>query len=64
MERLFDPFELGRRIERHGFRVKVRGYWGGASGRRSLRAANAMLAALTPITMRTARAFRIAAYKT
>ena len=63
MERLFNPFRLGREIASNGFRVKVRGYWGGASGRRGLRVANAMLGALSPLTMMTARAFRIAAYR-
>jgi hypothetical protein len=63
MERLFDPFRLAREIAEKGFRVKVRGYWGGASGRRVLRLANAFLAGLSPLTIATARAFRIAAQK-
>jgi len=63
MERLFNPFRLGREIAEKGFGVKVQGYWGGASGRRGLRAANTLLAALSPLTIATARAFRIAANK-
>lgn len=63
MERLFNPFRLGREIRSHGFDVKVRGYWGGASGRRILRVANRVLAALSPLTMVTARSFRILAVK-
>lgn len=63
MERLFNPYRLGREIAKYGFRVKVRGYWGGASGRRILRVANEVLARLSPLTIVTARAFRIAAYK-
>lgn len=63
MERLFNPFSLAREIRSRGFRVKVRGYWGGASGRLLLRAANRVLASLSPATMFTARSFRIVAVK-
>jgi hypothetical protein len=63
MERLFNPFQLGRQIADLGFRVRARGHWGGANGRRVLRLANTMLAAMSPVTMVSARAFRIAAYK-
>lgn len=63
MERVFDPFELGRRIQSNGFSVKVRGYWGGASGQGMVRAANAVLSAMSPVTMRIARGFRIAAIR-
>jgi SAM-dependent methyltransferase len=63
MERLFNPFRLGREIRSHGFEVKVRGYWGGASGRRMLRAATRILAELSPLTLVTARSFRIIAMK-
>jgi SAM-dependent methyltransferase len=63
MERIFNPYALGREIARRGFRVVVRGYWGGASGRSAVRTANATLARLSPLTMVTARAFRIAATK-
>jgi SAM-dependent methyltransferase len=61
-ERLFDPFELGRLLERSGFEdVAVKGYWGGANGRTAVRLANAALAAASRLTMPTARAFRIRA---
>jgi SAM-dependent methyltransferase len=63
MERLLNPFGLARKLRTHGFQVKVRGYWGGASGRPLLRIANRALAALSPLTMFTARSFRIAAVK-
>lgn len=59
IERLFDPHELGREIGLHGFRTKVYGYWGGASGKRALRAANRALASISRLTIRTAPAFRL-----
>jgi len=61
MERLFKPFTLARELERCGFQAKAYGYWGGASGRWYLRAANRLLSALSPITLPTAPAFRIVA---
>jgi SAM-dependent methyltransferase len=64
IERLFDPYELAKRFERVGFTTKTRGYWGGASGRPVLRVANSVLALASPLTIFTARAFRIAARKT
>jgi ubiquinone/menaquinone biosynthesis C-methylase UbiE len=63
IERLFDPYALARMAERVGFRARVAGYWGGASGRPALRWANAALSRLSPLTMRTARGFRMAAVK-
>lgn len=63
MERLFNPFRLAREIEQYGFRTKTRGHWAGATKRRSLRLANKVLAAITPISIVTARGFRIAAHK-
>ena len=63
MERLLNPFWLAREIRSLGFGVKVRGYWGGASGRPILRTTNRMLAALTPLAIVTARSFRIVAVK-
>ena len=63
-ERLFDPFELGRTIARHGFRdVHVEGYWGGANGRKHIRLANTVLAAASRLTMASAKGFRIAAVR-
>jgi hypothetical protein len=57
IERLFDPFQLARQIESHGFRVRVVGYWGGARGMPVVRLANRVLQAFTPLTIRTAPAF-------
>jgi SAM-dependent methyltransferase len=61
IERLFDPYKLAREIAAHGFRSRVAGYWGGASGGSHVRAANRVLQALSPLTIRTAPAFWIAA---
>jgi ubiquinone/menaquinone biosynthesis C-methylase UbiE len=63
MERLFNPYTLARELRSQGFRAKVRGYWGGASGSPILRAANRTLAAFSPLTMVSARSFRIVAVK-
>jgi SAM-dependent methyltransferase len=63
MERLFDPAQLAREIESHGFRARAYGYWGGAAGQPSVRAANSMLMRLSRWTMPTAPAFRIVAWK-
>jgi SAM-dependent methyltransferase len=60
IERLFDPYELGREIAALGFDVRVRGHWAGATGRRH-QLANDALAALGPLSMRFARGFRIIA---
>jgi SAM-dependent methyltransferase len=60
-ERMFDPFELRRQVERHGFSAKATGYWGGGSGNPALRAANRVLAALSRVTIPTSRGFRIIA---
>ncbi len=61
MERAFDPFELARRMRSHGFSTRVAGYWGGASGRPTIRLVNAFLTTLSPVTIATAKAYRIAA---
>ena len=63
MERLFNPFSLAREIRSHGFETRLYGYWGGASGRPIVRGANRVLAAMSRITMPTARSFRIVATK-
>jgi SAM-dependent methyltransferase len=63
MERLFDPYELARQIEAHGFRASVHGYWGGAQGNPALRAANSALDRLSRLTIRTAPSFRIVAFR-
>jgi len=62
IERLFDPYELGDEIAAHGFDVRVRGHWAGASGR-GRRVVNDALASLGRATMRFARGFRIVATK-
>jgi SAM-dependent methyltransferase len=63
MERLFNPFALGKEIRSHGFETRIQGYWGGAGGRPIVRAANRVLAALSLLTMVTAPSFRIVAVK-
>jgi ubiquinone/menaquinone biosynthesis C-methylase UbiE len=62
MERLFNPYQLAREIRNHGFRVKVRGHWAGASGKPAHRAVDRVLRAFSPLTIVTARGFRIVAY--
>lgn len=64
IERLFDPYALARALAGAGFDVRVSGYWGGASGRRTIRSANAVLGRLSRLTIYSARGFRIAATKT
>jgi SAM-dependent methyltransferase len=64
IERLFNPFALGRTLEKMGFSVRVSGYWGGASGRKFLRIANRFLARMSRVTIYSARGFVIAARKT
>jgi SAM-dependent methyltransferase len=63
MERLFNPFALAREIRSSGFEARAQGYWGGASGRPILRAANRVLAAMSRVTMPTAPSFRVVAVK-
>jgi hypothetical protein len=63
MERLFNPFRLAREIEQYGFRTRTKGHWAGATKRRSLRLANKALSAITPVSIVSARGFRIVAYK-
>jgi SAM-dependent methyltransferase len=60
MERLFNPFDLAREIEGYGFRTKLRGHWG--SGGTLIRAVDKVLTAATPLTIYSARGFRIAAW--
>jgi len=64
LERLFDPAQLARQIERFGFRARHYAYLGGAGGNPLIRLANAIGMALTPITLRWARSFRIVAVRT
>jgi SAM-dependent methyltransferase len=61
MERLFVPRELAASITARGFSAKAWGYWGGASGRPSVRLVNRMLQAASPLTISTAPSFRIVA---
>jgi ubiquinone/menaquinone biosynthesis C-methylase UbiE len=63
MERLFDPFVLGREIAERGFDVTVWGHWGGAGGSRLVRVVNGILRSASRVTMRAARVFRIRAVK-
>lgn len=61
LERMFDPFQLGRQIEEMGFDATVRGHWGGARGNPLVRAANRALEPTSRLTIATAGAFWIAA---
>jgi SAM-dependent methyltransferase len=63
IERLFDPYGLGRQLAEIGFSVKISGYWGGASGRPWLRRANAILSRGSRLTIYSARGFLLAATK-
>jgi SAM-dependent methyltransferase len=63
IEQLFNPYALARQMRSSGFTTRVRGYWGGASGRRSIRLANSILSVFSPITIVTASSFLIAARK-
>jgi hypothetical protein len=63
MEALLNPLRVRSELRQLGFKVRLRGHWGGASGRQSLRIANRVLGALTPVTIFTARALRYAATK-
>lgn len=59
MERLFSPPDLARQLQRHGFRSRAYGYWGGANGHPLIRAVNRGLSALSPITIPFSRSFRV-----
>jgi SAM-dependent methyltransferase len=63
IERLFDPYSLGRQLAEIGFSVKISGYWGGAGGRAWVRLANAILSRASRLTIYSARGFLIAATK-
>jgi SAM-dependent methyltransferase len=63
IERLFDPLQLARQIESYGFRARAYAYFGGAKGNPLVRTANAILMALTPLSIRWANAFRIVAVR-
>lgn len=63
MERLFSPTGLARKLRGLGFDAKAYGYWGGASGSAPLRVANQVLATLAPLTIPSARSFRVIARK-
>jgi SAM-dependent methyltransferase len=63
MERPFDPYALARTIRAQGFRTRVAGYWGGSRGNPVVRLANSALSALSPATIVTAKAYRVAAWK-
>jgi SAM-dependent methyltransferase len=61
VERLFDPYALSRRLDEAGFDATPLGYWGGASGRKVLRLANAILRSASRVTIYSARGFTIVA---
>ncbi|GBC91664.1 2-methyl-6-phytyl-1,4-hydroquinone methyltransferase [bacterium HR15] len=64
LERLFHPAQLAKQIERFGFRASHYAYLGGAGGNPLVRLANTLGMALTPLTLRWARSFRIVAVRT
>ncbi|MGZ6580044.1 MAG: class I SAM-dependent methyltransferase, partial [Gaiellaceae bacterium] len=64
IERLINPYAFARDLRDVGFaRTRVEGYWGGASGRPYLRAANGFLAKLSPLVIWTTPSFRVAAWR-
>jgi hypothetical protein len=64
IERLINPYGLARQLRQAGFAsTRVGGYWGGAAGKRAVRAANALLERLSPLTIYTTRSFRVAAWR-
>jgi ubiquinone/menaquinone biosynthesis C-methylase UbiE len=63
LERFHDPDELARRMEDFGFKTTVYAYFGGAGGNPVIRAANHILMALTRLSIRYARGYRIVAAK-
>jgi ubiquinone/menaquinone biosynthesis C-methylase UbiE len=63
VERLVDPYELARELSALGLAPRVYGYWGGASGRGLVRAANAALTPLSRAAIYSAPAFRVVATK-
>lgn len=63
IERLFHPLRLAQELQRFGFRAQAYAYFGGAGGNPLVRIANALLQAMTPLSVRWAPSFRIVAYK-
>ncbi len=63
LERLFDPVQLAHHIGSFGFRARPYAYLGGAGGNPLVRLVNALGMALTPLTLRWARSFRIVAVR-
>lgn len=55
--------DLARTVQRQGFWAKAYGCWGGANGSAPVRAANRVLAALSPATLSFSRSFRVVARK-
>jgi hypothetical protein len=60
-DRLFEPYDLGRLVSRHGLKASVRAHF---ATRPPYRALNGIWSAMTPITLPLSRAFRIVAVKT
>ncbi|HEY3176840.1 MAG TPA: class I SAM-dependent methyltransferase [Candidatus Polarisedimenticolia bacterium] len=59
-DRLFRPYELGRRLNRHGMRASVRAHFATVPPYRAL---NGLWGAMSPLTLHLSRAFRIVAVK-
>jgi hypothetical protein len=62
IENLIDAGVLSRDLERNGFRVRVRAHFGGARGR-WVAAANAVLRAMSAVTLPYARSVKVIATK-
>lgn len=63
IERLFDPRDLAKDMEKLGFSVKAYSHFGGAGKQDFVGTANAVLRAFSPVTLWAARAFKIVATK-
>jgi len=63
MENHYHPIELARHIESFGFRARAYAYFGGAGGNPLVRFVNWFGQRLTPLTVRWAGAYRIAAWR-
>ncbi len=59
----FDPRDLARQIERHGFTSRYYAYLGGAGGNPLVRALNRVVTALSPVSILFTRGFRIVAIR-
>jgi hypothetical protein len=63
IERLIYPGELYRQLQEVGFKFRIYAYLGGAGGNPAIRAMNAIVQSLSPLTWLAGRALRVAARK-